>query len=226
MLCCVFLCSVACFDQHASADQAQPRKQKKRNNPQAVVDGLTAAHGLSHVCLHSNYCSHRHNQGEQINHSKIQAIDRLTAARALLHVCLQSNCCSHRHVPTLPVERLLLSLTHGGLMSATRRSCASRARGALSVGRCRAVQMGGGHAWMGQRSSFLEKRFSMVPSSWRMSPSHGRTCSMMSHAPTSKPCHAPFVRHPPIINRVYWWDSVVRTWGLAGGQMAAHLGRP
>lgn len=46
-------------------------------------------------------------------------------------------------------------------------------------------------ACMGQRSSFLEKRFSMVPSSWRMSPSHGRTCSMMSHVPTSNPYNPP-----------------------------------
>ena len=41
--------------------------------------------------------------------------------------------------------------------------------------------------WRGYRISFLAKRFSTVPSSWRIKPSHGRTCSTSSHLPTSMP---------------------------------------
>lgn len=40
----------------------------------------------------------------------------------------------------------------------------------------------------GTRNSALANRFSTVPSSWRTSPSHGRTCSTTSVGPTSRPC--------------------------------------
>ncbi len=39
----------------------------------------------------------------------------------------------------------------------------------------------------GTRISDLAKRFSTVPSNWRTSPSHGRTCSTTSVGPTSTP---------------------------------------
>lgn len=41
---------------------------------------------------------------------------------------------------------------------------------------------------MGYDTSFLANRFSMVPSTWRTSPSHGRTCSSRLTSPQSTPC--------------------------------------